>query len=128
MSRPRTPTKVLEARGSFKRHPERKRHGEPEVTEALGKCPKGFMEDQEGAWCDIVNTAPEGVLTSADSILVEVAALLLAEFRESPVDFPAAKLTRLEAILGKFGLNPSERSRMSIAPVIEEVNPFDQFG
>jgi hypothetical protein len=42
MSRPRTPTAVLELRGAFKEHPERAREraGEPRPTEPLGEPPK----------------------------------------------------------------------------------------
>jgi hypothetical protein len=45
MARPRTPTKVLKALGSLKKHPERERArgGEPEVDGKLGRPPNDFL-------------------------------------------------------------------------------------
>lgn len=53
--RPRTPTKVLEMRGAFVKHPERRaaREGEPEVTKGLGKPPARLNEAQVARWRDI---------------------------------------------------------------------------
>ncbi len=33
-------------------------------------------------------------------------------FRLDPVEFPAAKLVRLEALLGKFGMTPADRAKV----------------
>lgn len=124
MARPRTPTAKLEVAGAFKRNPQRKRAGEPVVTTPIGEPPK-MNPGALAAWHEIVAGAPEGVLTSADRISVEVAAHLLAEFRASPVEIPATKLVRLESLLGKFGMTPSDRSKLNIAKADDEENPFD---
>ena len=60
MGRPRTPTKVLELRGSFKRHPERRvdRAGEPEVTEPLGDPPDDLDEAERARWIELAREMP----------------------------------------------------------------------
>jgi len=78
MGRQKTPTRILEARNSFKKHPERRRDGEPEVRGSLGGAPDRLNELEAKAWHEIASTAPIGVLTEADRLDVEMAARLLA--------------------------------------------------
>lgn len=125
MARPRTPTKVLDARGSFKKHPERKRDGEPEVREPIGSVPEYFDEMQKAAWNQITSQAPMGVLTKADTGAVEMTSILMAEMRSDWDNFSVGKIGRLQALLGQFGMTPSERARLNIAKP-KDVNPFDQ--
>jgi hypothetical protein len=112
--RPRTPTNLLDARGAFNKHPERRkdRKDEPVVTDPLGESPKTFTADQLQAWNDIVKMAPAGVLTKADTIAVENAARLLALERIGKAS--DAQGRRLDSLLGKFGMTPSERSKVSV--------------
>ena len=126
MARPKTPTKLLDARGAFKKHPERKREGEPEVKEPVGAVPDYFSEEQRAAWQQIVEQAPMGVLTQADTVAIEGAACLLAEMRADPAGFAAGKWGRLEAFLGQFGMTPAKRAALNIAPQKSE-NPFDDY-
>src|SRR5688572_11469254 len=110
MARPRTPTNVLDMRGAFKNHPERRkdRENEPVVLEPVGPPPETFSEDQKKAWKDITERCAAGVLTRADSISVEIAAGLLARHRLMPLT--GTDLSQLNSLLGKFGMNPSDRS------------------
>ncbi len=126
MARPRTPTAVLDARGSFKNHPDRKRDGEPVVKEPIGSPPDDFTADEVNAWQGLVDRAPLGVLTAADYYSVVMAAKLLAEFFSNYAAFTPARLARLHSLLGQFGMTPSERAKLSI-PKAKEVNPFDAF-
>lgn len=126
MPRPRKPTKVLEAKGAFRKDPQRRRDGEPEVREPLGAVPGDLNALQVKAWQEIVSFAPMGVLTQADRLVVEMAACLLAEYREDRGGFSGQKLGRLEAMLGKFGMTPSDRAKLSIEKPKTE-NPFDRF-
>ena len=81
MSRPRTPTAVLELRGAFKNHPERAREraGEPRPTDPLGDPPKRLKPADKAAWREMQE---HGFwLTSADQFMVEIAASLMAKHR-----------------------------------------------
>lgn len=124
MANPRKPDHLHLLRGTFRKD----RHGEagakPQPKGEIGKPPGRLDAAQRAAWREIVNQAPEGVLTGSDRLAVELAAVLLAEFRTAPAEFQAARLARLESLLSKFGMNPSDRSRLNIAPPAKR-NAFD---
>ena len=124
MPRRKTPTRVLDARGSFKKDPQRRRDGEPEVTDSLSTPPDDFSEAEAKAWHMIASKAPMGVLMDSDWPSVVMAAKLWAEFMADSINFNTARLTRLHRILGDFGLNPSDRASLSI-PKPRQYNPFD---
>ena len=126
MTKRKTPTRILEMRGSFKKDPQRRREGEPKVTDSLSAPPDDFTPAETKAWHMIASKAPMGVLTDADWPSVVMAAILWAEFRAEPAAFNTARVTRLHRMLGDFGLNPSDRAGMSI-PKPKTENPFDQF-
>ena len=123
MARPRTPTNVLDARGSFKKHPERKRQ-DAETAGELTAPPLHLTGATLGAWHAIVACAPRDVITESDRLSLELMASLLAEFRQSPADFTAAKLVRLEALLGKFGMTPADRAKVGGKREAPKGNPF----
>lgn len=123
MARPRTPTNVLDARGAFKKHPERKRK-DAETAGPLSAAPAHLTVGAMQAWQEIERSAPRDVLTDSDRLALELAANLLAQFRENPVEFPAAKLVRLEALLGKFGMTPADRAKVGGKKEAPKGNPF----
>jgi phage terminase small subunit len=112
MARPRTPTNVLEIRGAFDKNPNRRRE-DAKTTGEIGDPPTYLSEMERLAWAEIVQNAPISVLTSADRQIVELASRLMAESRVDFTEFTAAKLARLEAMLGKLGMTPADRSRVS---------------
>ena len=118
MARPRTPTNILAFKGANKKHPERakQRANEPEVKAKFPREPPTHLAaDQKKTWKEIKGLVPHGVLTGADVIVVELAAVLLAEFRADSGGMVASRLIRLEAQLGKLGLSPSDRAKLSVA-------------
>lgn len=123
MGRPRTPSNILDARGAFDKNPNRRRVDEPEPNGDIGEPPERLTEDQRAAWSEIVSTCANGVLCQSDRIAVEVAAVLLAMFRADPSGIPGAKLARLDSLMARFGMTPSDRSKVS-APKAKAVNPF----
>lgn len=123
MGRPRTPTNVLDARGSFKKHPERQRE-DAEAAGALGEPPEYFSDEQLGTWSELIAAAPRDVITESDRFALELAAVMLAQFRNDPAEFPATKLVRLEALLGKFGMTPADRARIGGRKEKPKGNPF----
>ena len=123
MARPRTPTNVLDARGSFKKHPERKRQ-DAEASGPLDVAPGHLDGKVLAAWNEIAACAPLDVLTNSDRISLEIAANLLAQFRDEPIEMPAARLVRLEALLGKFGMTPADRAKVGGKKEAPKGNPF----
>src|SRR5690348_13141352 len=64
----RTPTAILERRGSFISHKNRKdaRAREPVVTKRLGSPPKTFTDEQKQTWREFAKMVPADVATYAD--------------------------------------------------------------
>lgn len=131
MARPRKPTNVLELNGAFRKNPARgrEREGEAEPKAGIGPAPSWFGKKQVEAWDDLVRIAPIGVLGDSDRVYLELTAELLALKRRLGVlAMDRAKLNKLEAMLGKLGLNPSDRSRVKVtghrSPAPAPGNPF----
>ena len=81
MARPRTPTTLLELRGGFKNRPSRlrARQYEPLVTTALPDPAPSLPKTVKSAWLEMQSRG--FWLTSADRFLVEIAARLMAAYR-----------------------------------------------
>ena len=128
MARPRTATELLEARGAFKNHPERKRKNEPKPAAGFPEMPPAHLTpEQATCWQQIVEITPARVLAGSDVIITEIAACLLAEYRANPEQMVTARITRLTCELGKLGLSPSDRAGLEVYNPDNEYNQFDDF-
>ena len=123
MGMTKTSTAVLQARGSFNKHPERVRPPEPESKHPIGNAPDYFTAPQREAWHSFVTDAPPGVLTGAERVLVEMIARLMVEIRESGEVKPSL-FGKLESLIGKCGMTPADRPRVGVAPP-KDANDFD---
>jgi hypothetical protein len=114
----RTPTAILESRGSFIGHKNRKeaRAGEPVVTKKLGGPPKTFTDEQKKLWREFAKIVPAGVATYADRWAVEIVVCAMAKFRAGTIT--GGERSQLTSLLSKFGLTPADRSRVvaTLAP------------
>jgi hypothetical protein len=108
----RTPTAILEARGSFIDHKNRKvaRAGEPVVTKRLGSPPKTFTDEKKKLWHEFAKIIPAGVATYADRWAVEIIVCTMAKFWAGTIF--GARTAQLTSLLSKFGLTPADRSRV----------------
>ena len=75
---------------------------------------------------EIVGYAHPGVLCKADSLIVELAANILALLREDWTG-NRALLIRFESVLGKLGMSPADRSKVSVFKT-KSANPYAEFG
>ena len=114
----RTPTAILEARGSFIGHKNRKeaRAGEPVVTKRLGSPPKTFTDEQKKLWREFAKMVPAGVATYADRWAVEIVVCAMTKFRAGTIT--GGERSQLTSLLSRFGLTPADRSRVvaTLAP------------
>ena len=115
MARPRKPTSLHELSGALSHDPQRFRDriNEPVDNRALGDPPMHLTAEQRVCWGEIERIAPPGVLRYADRLVVEMTAILLANFRALGPMLSDAKFRRLEALLGQLGLTPATRSKVT---------------
>jgi len=128
MSRPRTPTAILEARGSFVHNPGRKaaRANEPMPNGQLGRPPEHLTDDEKRFWRELTRLAPPGVLTNSDRWFVEMTVRLMARVRHGTAR--TMEFGQLVQCLAKMGLSPADRSRVSAVPLpTEEESEWDRF-
>ena len=115
MARPRKPTKILEQTGAFKKHPERKRTGEPVASGSLSYMPPDHLDEREQAmWHEIVSIVPPGVLTNADALIVESLAVLWTRYRIDKSEMPPALISRIDIQMGRLGLSPADRAKLTV--------------
>jgi hypothetical protein len=57
-----------------------------------------------------------GCLTSQDEQMFGVLCELMAEFRADPPGMPAQRISRMDALSQRFGMDPSSRTRISVKP------------
>jgi phage terminase small subunit len=118
--RPRLPSNVLELRGAFKKHPERRRRDAQGTGEFKTEPPAHLPAGAVPAWNYLVTRLPKIALTSSDEIAVEIAARLLAQYwLTSDID----TMKELRQWLGKLGMTPADRTKMPSAPPNDK-NPF----
>jgi len=122
----RIPLNILLLRGADKKNPARlkERENEPVPKAALGDPPGHLAEDESKCWRELTSKAPYGVIGDCDAWEVEIASCLMAQYRRSRLDMPAARLNLLHSIMGRFGFTPADRSRISVPP-LKEKNKFD---
>lgn len=130
MARNRTPSNILELRGAFDKNPQRRRE-EPKVDSEPGQPPEHFDDARCATWAEIVDMAPEGVLTKADRIAVEMLADLMVRYRASMKPdgekFTSADRRDLMALLARFGMTAADRSRVAAPKEKEETGDLFDF-
>ena len=106
MARPRTPSRILELRGSFKHNPHRRRQ-DAENDQPIGEPPDRLSDSQKLAWSEIVDSCYPGVLNASHRHAVEYAARWLAIMWYSnvpPKEFRFA--------LSSLGMTPVDASKV----------------
>ena len=124
MPKPRTPANVLELRGAFRKDPQRRRTDARGVDPFNTEPPVTLPQEAVAAWHELVTRLPTAQWFSCDEHTLEVCAALLAKFRTS-ADLKVA--TELRAWLGKAGLTPTDRLKLTPAAPESTANPFAKF-
>jgi len=124
MSRPRTPTQILETRGSFLRHPERKRarEEEPRPSGPLGGPPAALNREHQAVWHEHVAKMPLGVATNWDETAFELLVCLIVNFRRRRKDdLPqvVGEIAQMNKLFTQFGMTPADRSRVHAETSVE---------
>lgn len=92
----------------------------PRTTGKIGTPPKHLTEPQKAVWKEIAKAIPTGVAGASDRLTVELAAVLLAQFREAPLTMQASRVALVMQLLSRLGLDPQARTRLQVEPQPEE--------
>ena len=97
----------------------------PDLPDAVGK-----------KWDELIEQMPSGSLRKIDghelrllSELLSLSDVLAAACRRDPSDLPTVRAfvnvtTQVHRLSASFGLNPGDRKRLAIAPVVEDESDF----
>lgn len=124
MANPRKPQALREIQGTAKDHPNRQNPDQPEPTRGIGPPNQMLTEYEREIWDEVVGMSYAGVLGEADRIALELMCRLIAEMRLDFIEMTAAKLTQLSNLLGRFGMTPSDRTKIAV-PKTKKSNPFE---
>ena len=126
----RKPTAILALNGTLAHNPGRyaDRASEPQDDRDLGPPPLHLAPEACVAWREIAEIAPARVLAMADRLIVELASVLLAQFRAEGATLSDQKIRRLESVLGQLGMTPATRSKVTARELPAPTNRFAQFG
>jgi hypothetical protein len=113
MARPRTPSNILELRGSFKKNPQRRRQDAPGAGPVDFKPPAHLPTDVAPAWRWICERLPKIVLSSSDEIAIEAAARLLTEVWSQRRPEPRL-YAELRAWLRELGMTVQARTKIPV--------------
>ena len=113
MGRNFKPTAILDAKGSFLKHPERKRPNEPKTDRPLGPPPKWLSDEEKTVWKDLAKQALPGVIMFSDRNMFELLVVLTAQFR-SRAPMPSADKSLMVNLSGRFALTPADRAKVQV--------------
>jgi hypothetical protein len=109
-----------EASGAFAHDPQRKadRANEPIPTGPLGEPYKLLTDLEKSIWNELASSAPPGVLTNADRIMVEMTCRLIARDRDPVLrvnePLKAAERVLIVSMLAKMGMSAADRSKIAV--------------
>ncbi len=130
MARNRTPSNILDLKGAYKKHPDRKRSAEPQAPTFKKTPPRHLSDDERKVWRELVRDIASGVLQQSDRPILEQAVYLLCVVRKAkstviPIRGRDGQLInmkmacsasvhqQLTSCLSRLGMTPADRSRVA---------------
>jgi len=126
MAANKKPTALRELQGTANRNKHRDNQDQPVVTRGIGPAPKHLNDDQKEIWDEVVSSMYAGVLGEADRLALETLTRLVYTMRTDFEEMSAAKLSQLSTMLGKFGMTPSDRTKIVVPKGSEKKNGFTE--
>ena len=127
MARPNLPAQLHEIKGDYNKNPQRRPQNTPKPKSGIGPAPEITPNDWKECWDEIVNHVCLGVLGDSDRIWLERAAKLLAQSRTPEAKWTGAEEKSLQVYLSRFGMNPADRSKISIGQPGDEDDPAAKY-
>jgi hypothetical protein len=114
MPRPRLPTAIHEAKGSYIHDPQRRREAEPLAKGPIGAPPARLNAEQKNAWYELLEILPDGVATLECRWALERLARLMVK---SWADNTAAwEESLIRSYMAGFGMTPADRAKVHVKP------------
>lgn len=126
MVMPRKPQALRELQGTDRDHPGRQNKNQPVVTRGIGPAPDHLPDAVRKIWDEIVTNMYAGVLGEADRLALETLARLVYVMRTDFDEMNAAKLSQLSGLLGRFGMTPSDRTKIVVPKKDDKKNGFTE--
>ena len=116
MARPRTPTAILEGRGAYDNHPERRSQRREEPIAPGAPLKPRFLKGRAAKiWDELL---PEilrmKVAGAIDSRALATLCCLEAEHEENPKNMSVGRIAEMRKHRALFGMDPSSRARLSV--------------
>jgi len=125
LPRPRKPTELLELTGAFAKNPSRTRPVGAKSEHGLGEPPAHLLAEEAACWHEVVGNSAANVLTSADRVLVEMVARLLARSRVEWLK--GAEWALMLQCLVRLGWTPADRSKVAAIGQDDAPDEFAEF-
>ena len=123
MANRQKPQALRELHGTADRNKHRTNQEQPIAERGIGPATNELNKAEQKIWDEVVGHCYAGVMKSGDRIALETMCRLIHEMRTNFADMTASKLTQLTNMLGRFGLTPSDRTKI-IVPKVEKANGF----
>ncbi len=107
------PTAILDAKGSYLRHPDRKREAEPTTDAPLGNPPERLSAEHKALWHELAAEVLPGVAKQSDRTAFELLVKMTKRMRDDELK-NTAEMTQLISLLGRFALTPADRARVLV--------------
>lgn len=92
----------------------------------IGTAPVNASAGFSDVWDEVVSNVCPGVLGNCDRLHLEIVCRLISQFRCDPEGTSSAKIGMIEKMLGKLGMNPIDRIKITV-PQDEEPRPEDAY-
>ena len=116
MAQNRKPDNVLQLAGTYRAD----RHGapdsKPEWSTDAPEAPGYLDEYAREEWAQVMQDAPDGVLTKTDRVILAQYCMMVSRFAREGDDFTAADHTQLRLIQQELGFTPISRGKIGGAP------------
>lgn len=113
MGRNRTPTEILDAKGTFIANPQRSRPGEPKGSQPLGGPPTYLSKEEKKVWKDLAKQVLPGVAYQSDRTAFELLTRLTYKLRSGQMT-KSSDMATLISLCSRFAMTPADRSRVVV--------------
>jgi hypothetical protein len=109
------PTAILDAKGSFLKHPERQRDAEPSTADRrpLGPPSKYLSKEEKKVWKEIAHRMLPGVCFDTDRDAFELMVRLTWKMRNNQMT-KTSDMQTLISLWSRFAMTPADRSRVAV--------------